>query len=101
MPIKKRPRRDTLKITNLPQSVLRQLLNQALARPGTLTTSETDFAQRIRQCAACCHLWVQRLRHKPRRCPNCFSTQWDLPTVRNLVTGEATTKHPRKEGAAE
>lgn len=86
------------RITNLPQSVLKQLLSQAQTRAGTLTNGELAFAKRICQCCNCDHLWVRRGEKEPRRCPSCFSTQWNLPTLRAFAQADATTAPRQKQG---
>lgn len=72
------------RITNLPHTVLRQVLSQAQTRPSTLTEQELAFANRIRLCVNCEHIWVQRGKKFPQRCPSCHSTQWALPSIRAL-----------------
>jgi protein-arginine kinase activator protein McsA len=86
--------------TNLPQSVLRQVLSAAMTRMNTLTNSEIAFAKRIQQCCNCNHLWVQRGETTPRRCPACFSTQWNLPTIRALAKGDDTPALGKAQGGA-
>jgi rubrerythrin len=77
------------RITNLPQTVLRTVLSRAQTQPNTLTVEELRFAARIRLCTPCGHLWVQRGKVPPRRCPSCHSTQWNLPSIREIAEADA------------
>ena len=85
------------RITNLPQSVLRQILSQAQTRANTLSSAELAFAKRICDCCACGHLWIKRGDKEPRKCPKCFSTQWNLPTLRAFAQAEPTTVNHKKQ----
>ena len=87
------------RITNLPQSVLQQVLSTAQTRPATLSTDELAYAGRIKACCICRHLWVQRFKVSPRRCPACHSTAWNRPMIRALAQAEASTSSARKQEA--
>lgn len=89
------------RVSNLPQVTLKATLSAALSRPQTLTESEIRFARRIRECCNCNHLWVQRGRELPRRCPNCMSTQWNMPNLRAIAQNEPTPRADKKQEAVQ
>lgn len=88
-----------MRVTDLPQSVLKNILNQALTRANTMSEGELRFAKRIMNCCQCAHLWVKRRTERPRRCPKCFTTRWDMPTINALAQAEATTTRRGKQEA--
>jgi len=87
----------TQRISNLPQSVLSQVLDAYRSRPETLTEGEILFASKIRSCALCFHKWVQRSRKSPLRCPHCHKRAWNRPFVNALTMAEAGRQVQRDE----
>jgi hypothetical protein len=88
------------RVTNLPQTVLSQILSNANARPGSLTPAEIAFARRINNCCLCNWYWVQRFTESPRRCPHCHSTNWNRPFMRALADADSNpteARNARKE----
>jgi len=93
------------KITDLPQNVLRQVLNNALTNPNTMTGTEIAFAKRICSCSLCTHLWVRRTEEPPDRCPGCHRRGWNRPMINALIAANTNTdarttqalKNPRYE----
>jgi len=63
-----------------------------------MTQAEMAFARRICNCCNCDHYWVRRGEKEPRRCPGCFSTQWNLPTLRAFATANDTTAKAKEQG---
>jgi hypothetical protein len=86
------------RITNLPEDVLEQILTRLGSAPETLSGAEMSFAKRIHKCCCCRHLWVSRDHRHPKRCPKCFTTQWNMATIRALADAHKATQ-PQRKGA--
>ena len=84
------------KITDLPQHVLRQVLNTALTNPNTMTESELTFSKRICSCSLCTHLWVRRKKDFPDKCPACHRRGWNRPMINALIAANAITPSDKK-----
>ena len=89
------------RVTDLPQTVLRQVLSQAQTRANTMTTDELRFAARICDCSICSHLWVKRKPQNPARCPACHSTAWNRPMINAMARADEITTKPEKQGGVQ
>lgn len=89
------------RVTNLPETVLEQILTRLGSAPETLSKAETDFARRIHKCSVCMHYWVARDHRHPKRCPKCFSTRWNMATINALAQAEASIQSPRSQRGAQ
>jgi len=84
---------------HLPKDLLTELRKRLANKPDTLSVMETAIARRIRECQRCDHLWVQRGRKYPTRCPGCGTTAWDLPLIDLIRQATGHALAPDKEEA--
>jgi hypothetical protein len=89
------------KITDLPQSALKTVLNTALSNPNSMTSSELSFARRICLCSLCDWLWVRRGFQEPERCPHCNRRGWNRPLLNALIAADNSTPHKPAQGHKE
>lgn len=74
---------------DLPQDILKKLLETKNAAPERLTASEHAIADRVCWCALCGSFWVRRLARRPKRCPKCQKPAWDRPLIQTMLEARA------------
>jgi predicted Zn-ribbon and HTH transcriptional regulator len=79
----------------LPEAVLRKLLNIFRSNPLQLTETEQNIAKRVEICSACNAVWFRRAKKKPERCPRCHKRAWDRPFIAALEEAHRAT-HPNE-----
>jgi hypothetical protein len=80
------------RITNLPQTVLKQILSAYNAHPERLSDGERNFAAKIRVCCFCTYHWPKRRKKEPDQCPSCHKRGWDRPFINALAQAHPTTE---------
>lgn len=76
---------------DLPQPILKQLLNTYAHSPERLSPDETEIARRICFCGHCEQYWVRRKKLVPDRCPKCSKRGWDRPFLNSLKAAQPPT----------
>jgi len=85
------------RMNQIPQHVLKRMLDMSLTEPHRLSPAELTLAKRICYCVFCEKVWMARKKKKPLRCEGCKRTGWDMPLLQKILAVERSQNTPPPE----